>query len=139
MTITYINPDNHHAPLGRYSHAALVGPGWLAFIAGQVAVDKAGTPVPGDAGAQGALVFRNLAEVLDGIGASFSDVVELTTYLVGEDSREPWFAARDALYAEHFGDGPYPPNTLLIISGLARPELKVEISAVVRMPDGAQD
>ena len=42
---------------------------------------------------------------------------------------------RDAVYAEHFPDGNYPPNTLLVISGLVRPEMKVEISAVVRLPD----
>ncbi|MEM7531607.1 MAG: hypothetical protein AAF639_05500 [Chloroflexota bacterium] len=62
-------------------------------------------------------------------------MVELTTYLVGEDSRQPWFDARDAVYAEHFPQGNYPPNTLLIISGLVQPAMKVEISAILRLPD----
>ena len=133
--VTYINPENHLPPTGRFSHVAVAEPGRLAFIAGQVALDSEGQLVgPNDAAAQFPQVFQNLKTILDGIGAGFSDVVELTTYLVGEDSRQPWLDTRDAVYQEHFPDGAYPPNTLLIISGLVRPEMKVEVSAVVRLP-----
>ena len=135
MSVRYLNPENHLAPQGRYSHVSLAEPGRLAFIAGQVALDETGALVgPNDAAAQFPQVFRNVGRVLEGIGAGFGDIVELTTYLVGEDSREPWLRARDAVYREHYGDGPFPPNTLLIVSGLVRPEMKVEISAVVRLP-----
>ncbi|MEM6621797.1 MAG: RidA family protein [Pseudomonadota bacterium] len=136
MSVTYINPESHFPPTGRFSHVAVAQPGKLAFIAGQVALDGAGQLVgPNDAGAQFPQVFKNLKTILDGIGASFADVVELTTYLVGDDSRQPWLDARDAVYQEHFPDGSYPPNTLLIISGLVQPAMKVEISAIVRLPD----
>ena len=136
MTVTYLNPGTHTLPQGRYSHVAMMEPGRLAFIAGQVATDENLELVaPDDAGGQFPQVFANIAKVLDGIGAQFTDIVELTTYLVGEDSRAPWLAARETVYKQHFGDGPYPPNTLLIISGLVRPEMKVEISAIVRLPD----
>ena len=135
MTVRYLNPETCLRPLGRYSHVSVVDSGRLAFIAGQVALDERGELVgPNDAGAQFPQVFRNIGRVLEGVGAGFGDIVELTTYLVGEDSRAPWLAARDAVYREHYGDGPFPPNTLLIISGLVRPEMKVEISAVVRLP-----
>lgn len=136
MSVTYLNPESHLPPTGRFSHVAIAAPGRLAFIAGQVALDGAGNLVgPNDAAAQFPQVFANLKTILDGIGAGFGDVVELTTYLVGEDSRQPWLDARDAVYAEHFPNGKYPPNTLLIISGLVKPEMKVEISAIVRLPD----
>lgn len=136
MSVRYLNPEGHLPPQGRYSHVAIAAPGRLAFIAGQVALGTDGTLVgPNDVAAQFPQVFRNIGAVLDGIGAGFADIVELTTYLVGEDSRAPWLGARDAVYAEHFGDGPYPPNTLLVISGLVRPEMRVEVSAVVRLPD----
>ena len=135
MTVRYLNPENHLPPQGRYSHVAIAQPGRLAFIAGQVALDERGELVgPNDVAAQFPQVFRNIGRVLDGIGAGFRDIVELTTYLVGEESRAPWLAARDAVYREHYGDGPFPPNTLLIISGLVRPEMRVEVSAVVRVP-----
>ncbi len=136
MPVTYLNPENHLPPTGRFSHVAMAEPGRLAFIAGQIALDADGTLVgPNDAAAQFPQVFANLKTILDGIGATFADVVELTTYLVGEESRQPWLDARDAVYAQHFPDGNYPPNTLLIISGLVQPAMKVEISAIVRMPD----
>lgn len=134
--VTYIAPDNHLPPTGRFSHVAVAEPGRLAFIAGQVALDGEGQLVgPNDAGTQFPQVFQNLKTILEGLGAGFGDVVELTTYLVGEESRQPWLDTRDAVYAEHFPDGAYPPNTLLIISGLVKPEMKVEISAIVRLPD----
>lgn len=135
MSVTYVNPPNHLAPTGRFSHVAIAEPGRFAFIAGQVALDETGELVgPNDAAAQFPQVFRNIKAILDGIGAGFGDIVELQTYLVGEDSRQPWLDSRDATYQEHFPDGKYPPNTLLIISGLVQPAMKVEVSAVVRMP-----
>ena len=135
MSVRYLDPENHLPPQGRYSHVAIAEPGRLAFVAGQVALDRNGELVgPGDVAAQFPQVFRNLRTVLQGIGAGFDDIVELTTYLVGDESRAPWLEVRNAVYAEHFGEGPFPPNTLLIISGLVRPEMKVEISAVVRLP-----
>ena len=135
MSVRYLNPENHLPPQGRYSHVAIAEPGRLAFIAGQVALDGKGELVgPNDVGAQFPQVFRNIGTVLAGLGAGFRDIVELTTYLVGEQSRAPWLEARNAVYAEHFGDGPFPPNTLLIISGLVRPEMRVEVSAIVRLP-----
>jgi enamine deaminase RidA (YjgF/YER057c/UK114 family) len=37
---------------------------------------------------------------------------------------------RDALYADIYPQGSYPPNTLLIISALVNPDLLLEIEAV---------
>lgn len=136
MTVEYLNPAGHPLPAGRYSHVSIAHGGRIAFIAGQVAVNAEGVlQAPGDAAGQMPVVFRNLGSVLEKIGAGFGDVLELTTYLVGEDSRDPWMETRGDVYAEHYGDGPYPPNTLLIISGLAHPDMKIEISAIVRLPD----
>ena len=118
------------------SNAAIAESGRLAFVAGQVAVDAEGTIVaPGDVAAQTPVVLDNIALVLMGLGAGFADVLEFTTYIVGPESREPWLAARTEAYERLFPDGQYPANTLLIISGLARPELMVEVSAVARLPD----
>ena len=135
MAVTYINPEGHLPPTGRFSHVAIAEPGRLAFIAGQLALDEKGALVgPGDAGAQFPQVFANIAKILESLGAGFADIVELTTYLVGEESRQPWLDARGPVYDRYFPDGRYPPNTLLIISGLVQPEMKVEISAIVRLP-----
>ncbi|MEM6664128.1 MAG: RidA family protein [Pseudomonadota bacterium] len=135
MSVRFVNPENYTAPTGMFSHVSVAEAGRLAFIAGQVAFDSDLKLVaPGDAAGQYPQVMANIGKILDGIGAGFGDIVELTTYLVGEESRVAWLESRGAVMEKHFGDGPYPPNTLLIIGGLAQPEMMVEVSAVVRLP-----
>ena len=134
-TVTYLNPPGAPAPLGLYHNVAIAEPGRLAFIAGQVAVDAQGEIVgPHDVAAQTPVVLENIGLILKGLGITFAEVLEFNTYIVGPESREPWFAARTEAYNRFFPEGNYPPNTLLIIGGLARPELSVEISAVARLP-----
>lgn len=136
MPVTYINPENHTSPAGMYSHVAIAEPGRFAFIAGQLALDTDGSIVGlDDAGAQFRQAFSNLTTVLQGIGARPTDIVELRTFLVGAESLTTFRPVREDVYAEHFPDGMYPPNTLLIVNGLAQPGLKVEISAAARLPD----
>lgn len=136
MSVTYVNPDEVGAPAGQYSHVALAEPGRFAFISGQVALDDDGTLVgANDPGAQFRQAFANLVAILGSVGADPGDVVELKTYLVGEESLSSYRSARQAVFADLFPDGKYPPSTLLIISGLARPDLKVEVSAIARVPD----
>ena len=80
--------------------------------------------------AQTRQVFANLGKVLEAVGASFSNVVEFTTYLVGKESVQPFIKARTEIFPGIFPDGDFPPNTLLIIDGLVRSEFLVEIKAV---------
>jgi hypothetical protein len=42
--------------------------------------------------------------------------------------------ARAEVFPGYFPDGVYPPNTLLIISSLVKPELLVEIEAMAVKP-----
>lgn len=134
-TVTYLNPPGAPAPLGLYSNVAIAEPGRLAFIAGQVAVDARGEIVaPQDVAAQTPVVLDNIGLILKDLGVTFAEVLEFTTYIVGPESREPWLAPRTEAYGRLFPEGNYPANTLLIISGLARPELMVEVSAVARLP-----
>ena len=131
---TILNPSEVTSPLGAYSHSVLVSPGKLLFIAGQVAVDRNGNPVgAGEVKAQTRQVFQNLAGVLSGTGASFSNVVEFTTYLVGRESVQPFIEARNDIFPTIYPGRDYPPNTLLIISGLVREEFLVEIKAVAAL------
>jgi len=132
---TILNPSTMARLLGPYSHSVRVSPGKLLFIAGQVAVDKNGNAVgPGDLKAQTQQVFQNLAAILSEAGASFSNVVEFTTYLVGRESVQPYLDARTEVFPSIFPDKDYPANTLLIIGGLIKEELLVEIKAVAALP-----
>ena len=136
MSVKYVNPHGYPQPAGRFSHVAIVERGRLAFIAGQVAVDAEGVlQAPGDAGGHFPIVFENVLKVARSLGSGPTDIAEFTTYLVGDDALEQWRAVRTGVYDKHYGDRPPPPNTLLVVSGLVDPAMRVEISAMVRLPD----
>ena len=130
-----VNTDKAPQPIGAYSQAIRTAPGELLFIAGQVAVDLDGNPVGvGDMAAQTRQVFENLGGILESVGATFSNVVEFTTYVVGRDSVQAYIPGRTEVYPGIFPDGDYPPNTLLVVDGLVREEFLLEIKAVAALP-----
>ena len=56
----------------------------VAYVAGQVSVDGNGDVVAAnDLGGQTPVVFGNLEAILSDLGATFADVIELRTYIVG--------------------------------------------------------
>ena len=130
-----INVSTAPQPLGAYSQAIRARASELVFIAGQVSVDIDGNLVgENNTAAQTRQVFDNLGGVLAGVGASFSHVLEFTTYLVGREMIQPYMQARMEIFPELFPNKDYPPNTLLVVSGLVRKEFLVEIKAVVALP-----
>ncbi len=122
-------------PLGAYSQAVKVRPGRLLYIAGQVGITLDGS-LAGDGGiaAQTRQCYDNIGEILAAAGASFDDVVEFTTYVVGRETVQPFMEARSAIFPALYPDAEYPPNTLLVIEGLVREEFLVEIKAVAALP-----
>ncbi len=57
-------------------------------------------------------------------------MIKFTTYLTRKEDLGTYREVRNALYEEYYPDGKYPPNTLLIVSGLVNDDLLVEIEAV---------
>ena len=131
---TAINPPGVLPPGGEYSYA--VSAGGLLFIAGQTAFSPEGELVgEGDAAAQTRQVFKNIGRILEGAGASFNDVVEFTTYLVGVESVGPFLETRRELFPTLYPNGDYPTNTLLNIESLAGSKALVEIKTVAVLPE----
>ena len=132
---TTINPQGVPAPIGAYSAVVQANCSRVAYLAGQVALNAEGELVgAGDVAAQTKQVFQNLGAALEGIGASFSDVLEFTSYLVGREAVQPFIAARSEIFPTLFPNGDYPANTLLVISGLVREDLLVEVKAIAALP-----
>ena len=130
-----VNTDRAPRPLGAYSQAIRVKAGELLYIAGQVGVDKDGNLAgDGSLAEQTRQTYENIGGILESVGASFSDVVEFTTYVVGRESVQPFMAARSEVFPSLYPNGDYPPNTLLVIEGLVREEFLVEIKAVAALP-----
>jgi enamine deaminase RidA (YjgF/YER057c/UK114 family) len=133
--VSYLNPAGAPPVQGLYSHVARVAPGELAFIAGQVAIDAQGNVVgAGDVEVQAAQVFANLGILLKELGSDFAAVVQFTTYLTRADNIPSFMAARSKLFANLFADGKYPPNTLLVVDRLVKPEFLLEVEAIARLP-----
>ena len=129
-----LNPQQVCPPVGLYSQASRVKAGEILFIAGQLGLDAKGTLLgKGDAAAQIRQAFRNIGEILASQGASFSNVVEFTTYLTSAEGIAVFMATRTELFATLYPKGDYPPNTLLVISRLVHPDALVEISAVAAL------
>jgi len=123
----FINPPGLTKPTG-YTHVVVSADHRAAYIAGQVALDSAGTVVGvGDFKAQAEQVFANLRTALASVGASFGDVVKTTTFITDLKNLPALRKAR-----ARYVDTPHPPaNTLVPVSALARPDLLLEIEAVV--------
>lgn len=133
--VTYVNPPSAPPVQGMYSHVARMAPGEIAFIAGQVAIDAKGNPVgTGDLARQVTQVFENLGKILKDLGSDFEQVVQFTTYLTKADSIPVWMTARSELFPRLFPGGKYPPNTLLVIDRLVKPEFMLEVEAIARVP-----
>ena len=114
--------------------AMSVSPRKLIYIAGQVSVDSSGSLVgKGNVVAQTRQALKNIGHVLAAAGASFSDVVEFTTYVVGRPSVQGYIQGRSEVYPDMYPDGDFPPNTLLVVAGLVNEDFLVEIKAVAAL------
>ena len=133
--VSYFNPPSAPPVQGMYSHVARVAPGELAFIAGQVAIDATGNPIGvGEVGSQVEQVFANLGIILGELGVGFEAVVQFTTYLTRADSIAAFMTARAEIFPRLFAGGKYPPNTLLVVDRLVKPEFLLEVEAIARLP-----
>ncbi len=127
-----IQPSNLLTPKSYpFSWGVRVQSGELLFIAGQVSTDINRNVIgPGDMAAQTRQVFKNMGFVLAEAGASFADVAEFTTYLVGRDNLEDHVTAINELFPSLFPDGIYPANTVVFIDGLYRDGFLLEVKAI---------
>lgn len=123
------------APLGMYSHGMVAPGGELVVVAGQVGMGPGGgRAAEGDVIAQTKQALENVRAVVEAAGCTMRDVVRFQTFLTRSEDIPGFMKARSEVFPGYFPDGVYPPNTLLVISGLVRPELRVEIEAMAVRP-----
>ena len=124
MTIIAHTPDGIARPAALYVHGMEVPPNarWL-FISGQVGVHPDGR-FGADALEQAEIIWHNIAAILRCADMALTDIVKLTTYATSPQHLPPLRAVRERVL-----DGHLPASTLLIVAGLARPELLVEVEA----------
>jgi 2-iminobutanoate/2-iminopropanoate deaminase len=116
------------AALSHYTDAVRFGD--ILFVSGLTAHNGDGRLVGGaDTAAQTRQILVNLKLVLDAASATMADVLKVTVFLTDINDR----AAINPVRQEFFGSA-RPASTLIEVSKLALPEMKVEIEAVVGLP-----
>src|SRR5438876_3500057 len=120
--VEYMNPPTLSAPTG-YTHVVQVHRGRTVYIAGQVAFDKSGNVVgKGDFAAQATQVFENLKLALAAAGATFDNLVKVTTFVTDMSQISTLRSIRVKYYGKNA-----PASTLVQITKLAHEDLLIEI------------
>ncbi len=108
-----------------YSHVVVAEGRRMVFISGQLARDRHGNVVgKGDMRAQIRQVGENIKTALEAAGATLSDLVKTTTYVV---DIEAFFQHVD-VRMEYFAA--LPTSTTVEVRRLAHPDFLVEIEAI---------
>lgn len=137
MSNTKLNPPEMSPHLGLFSHIVCHKQSGLAFISGQIAIDKSGAFIgKGDAAKQIEQVFKNIESALSSLGEDWRSVISLTTYLASSDYLPAFKETRKRLFDSFYLDGEYPAHTLLVVAALSSPDHLVEIEAVVSHSSG---
>jgi len=125
--------DGKAKPRGKYPHIKRVGD--FLYISGTssrrsdntfagVEVDEMGTTAL-DIRKQTRAVLENINDILKEEGASLSDVVDITTFLVNMND----FGGYNEVYGEFF-DYSGPTRTTVAVHQLPHPHLLIEIKAI---------
>ena len=129
--VEYIDPENTAPAQGLYSHVGVAPAGKTLFIAGQLSVARSGEIVGiDDFDAQFRQVLANLGDVLSGMSLGFRNVVKFTTLFTRASDIEAFMRLRAEAFPALFGGTKFPPNTILVINRLVKPEFLLEIEAV---------
>ncbi len=126
MTRRLISSGSFLEESAGYSRAVVDGD-WV-FVSGCTGQEYGtGTIVAGVA-AQTHQTFQNIEWALNEAGASLKDVVRVTYYIT-ERADVPTVLP---IFGQYFGD--IRPASTLIVCGLVREELKIEIEVTARLP-----
>lgn len=124
FSIAGLNP-----PISHYCDAVAFGN--LLFISGLAPLDENLNVIGGDdAAAQAEAIFSAMDRILKEAGASFADILKVTVLLTDVNDRTKINPVRQ----KYFGDA-RPASTLFEVSKLAIPGMKVEVEAVVGLPN----
>jgi reactive intermediate/imine deaminase len=118
--------DGQPTPVSHYCHVTKAGN--LIWVSGTVGIAPDGS-IPDDVVAQFQICIANLDACLKAVGAGAEHVVKVVVYLTDVADRTRINPIRQRYFGEH-----RPASTLVEVSALVLPELKVEIEAQAVLP-----
>ena len=108
-----------------YSRAVIDGD--FAFVAGTTGYDYATMTMPADVTSQSRNCFKTIEAALKESGFAMADIVRATYYITDIKDVDAHFAVCGEVLGEI-----RPAATLLVVAGLLRPEMKVEIEVTAK-------
>ena len=130
---------NKAQPLGNYPHVKRVGD--FIYVSGTSSRRSDNTHVGAEQDGDGnwhldieqqtRAVIENIRELLKGVGADLSDLIDITTFLVDMED----FKGYNAVYGEFFNHATGPTRTTVAVKQLPHPNLLIEIKAIAYRRD----
>ena len=108
-----------------YSRA--VADGDFCFVAGTTGYDYATMKMPADVTSQSRNCFKTIAAALQEAGFAMADIVRATYYVTRAEDADAVLAVCGEVLGEI-----RPAATLLVVVGLYKPEMKVEIEVTAK-------
>ena len=109
-----------------YSRAVLDGD--MAFVSGTTGYDYSTMKMPADVTSQARNCFRTIEAALREGGFAMHDIVRATYYITDSKDADALFAVCGEVLGEI-----RPAATLLVVAGLYKPEMKVEIEVTAKL------
>lgn len=106
--------------------------GNILYMAGQVGIDNS-RAVPQSIVEQTAIAYLNMKDVLSQFGADMGNIVDETFFVTNMDEL---MENVEAVYGEResaYGCMPEVSQTVVQVSGLVQPELKIEIKCIAHL------
>lgn len=116
---------------GMWSNCLTVGE--MVFISGQTSRAQNGKTIDGaDESEQAVIVFEKIKALLEAAGATMNDVVKMTIFVTDITRNVQIWEVRKRYFS-----GDFPACSLVEVSALASPAIKLEIEAIAVIGSGA--
>jgi enamine deaminase RidA (YjgF/YER057c/UK114 family) len=125
MTRRLISTGSPFEKVAGYSRAVVDGD--FAFVSGTTGYDYTTMTLPDDVTAQTQNCFKTIAAALAEAGFEMADIVRATYYITSAADADAVFA----ICGQHLG-AIRPAATLLVVAGLYKPEMKIEIEVTAK-------
>jgi len=113
-----------------FGYSRAVVDGQMIYVSGTTGYDYARMVMPEDAGDQAANALKTIGKALVQAGSSLEDVVRVRYYLANGADEEAVMKAVGAVFKD------IRPAATMVICGLIRPEMKIEIEVTARRGAG---
>ena len=128
MAVERSNPSALANPPG-YSH--VVKDGKTVYVAGQLARDSEGKTVGvGDFSAQAEQVFNNVRGALESVGSNMNAIMKMNVFMTQRED----IPAYRVIRPKFVPDDALPVSTLILCSGLADPDFRIEVEVIGTIP-----